>query len=75
MYFRLKCRKFVEMIRRGAEMQKASTNGSKKSNGHNGYWDDDILNHDMELDDQQGQNNWDRMDTEGMRSFILIWHI
>jgi hypothetical protein len=52
------------MIRQGAEMQNAATNGSKKSNGHNGDWYDDILNHDMDLDDHQSQNNWDRMDTE-----------
>lgn len=46
-------------------MQIAATNGTKKSNGHNGDWYDDILNHDMELDDHQSQaNNWDRMDTE-----------
>jgi hypothetical protein len=64
-YFRLRCRKFIEMIRQGAEMQNLGPNGSKKSNGHNGDWYDDILNHDMELDDHQGQgNNWDRMDTE-----------
>jgi len=65
-YFRLRCRKFIEMIRRGAEMHNSSTtNGSKKSNGHNGDWYDDIINHDMDLDDHHSQsNNWDRMDTE-----------
>jgi Ran-binding protein 9/10 len=55
------------MIRQGAEMQKStSANGAKKSNGHNGDWYDDIINHDMDLDDHQPQNssNWDRMDTE-----------
>lgn len=42
-----------------------STNGTKKTNGHNGDWYDDIINHEMELDDHQSQsNNWDRMDTE-----------
>lgn len=41
------------------------TNGHKKSNGHNGDWYDDIINHDMDLDDHQPQrNDWDRMDTE-----------
>lgn len=47
-------------------MQNSSTsNGGKKSNGHNGDWYDDIINHDMELDDHHSQsNNWDRMDTE-----------
>jgi hypothetical protein len=55
------------MIRQGAEMQNHSnpTNGTKKANGHNGDWYDDIINHDMELDDHPPQrNNWDRMDTE-----------
>jgi len=44
-----------------------ASNGAKKSNGHNGDWYDDVINHDMDLDDhQQAQsgNNWDKMDTE-----------
>ena len=46
-------------------MQNPSTNGAKKSNGHSGDWYDDIINHDMDLDDHPNQsNNWDRMDTE-----------
>ncbi|KAG4432636.1 hypothetical protein IFR05_011889 [Cadophora sp. M221] len=63
--FRLKCRKFIEMIRQGAEMQNSShSNGVKKSNGHNGDWYDDVAQG-MDLDDHQSQpNNWDRMDTE-----------
>lgn len=54
------------MIRQGAEMQRlSSTNGTKKSNGHGPEYYDDFINHDMEIDDQQGQNNnWDRMDTD-----------
>jgi hypothetical protein len=65
-YFRLRCRRFIEMIRQGAELQSSSpTNGTKKSNGHNGDWYDDIINQDMDLDDHQSQrNDWDRMDTE-----------
>lgn len=65
-YFRLKCRKFIEMIRQGAEIQNAvTTNGTKKTNGHSGDWYDDIINHEMELDDQPSLNNgFDRMDTE-----------
>ncbi|KAI9049895.1 hypothetical protein LZ554_006043 [Drepanopeziza brunnea f. sp. 'monogermtubi'] len=67
--FRLKCRKFIEMIRQGAEMQNSSpSNGARRSTGHNGDWYDDIINHDMDLDDHQSQSNsnsnWDRMDTE-----------
>ncbi|PQE25365.1 SPRY domain-containing protein [Rutstroemia sp. NJR-2017a BBW] len=65
-YFRLRCRKFVEMIRQGAELHNSNqSNNSKRSNVHSGDWYDDILNHDMELDDHQPQgNNWDRMETE-----------
>lgn len=64
-YFRLRCRRFIEMIRQGAEMQNStSSNGSKATNGHRGDWYDDIINHDMDLDDHQQSNNWDRMDTE-----------
>ncbi|KAK6583314.1 hypothetical protein PZA11_004390 [Diplocarpon coronariae] len=64
--FRLKCRRFIEMIRQGAEMQNSPhPHGNKKGNGHSGDWYDDIINQDMDLDDHQSQyNNWDRMDTE-----------
>lgn len=42
------------------------SHASKKSNGHNGDWYDDIINHDMDLDEQHPgpSNNWDRMETE-----------
>lgn len=65
-YFRLRCLKFIEMTRQGAEMLKhtisASSNGIKKANGHNYY--EEYVDHGMELDDQSQNNNWDRMDTE-----------
>jgi Ran-binding protein 9/10 len=65
-YFRLRSRKFVEMIRRAAEIRSVTINGSKKSNGHAGDWYDDMINHDMELDEPPvTHNGWDRMDTEG----------
>lgn len=65
-YFRLRIRRFIEMIRQAAEMQQQSnSNITKKANGHSGDWYDDIINHDMELDDHPHQNNtFDRMDTE-----------
>ncbi|TVY54765.1 Ran-binding protein 9 [Lachnellula cervina] len=66
-YFRLRIRRFIEMIRQGAEMQRSlSTNGTKKSNGHGpAYHYDEYVSHDMEIDDQQDQNNHhDRMETE-----------
>ncbi|TVY31087.1 Ran-binding protein [Lachnellula hyalina] len=68
-YFRLRIRRFIEMIRQGAEMQRSwSTNGIKKSNGHGpAYHYDEYVGHDMEIDDQQNQNNnHDRMETEGL---------
>jgi len=50
-YFRLRCRRFIEMIRRSYE---GSMN--KSSNGHRGgkqnNYDSDVFDHQMELDDQ-----------------------
>lgn len=72
-YFRLRCRRFIEMIRQGAEMHRTTSNSNgvkKTSNGHSGDWYDEVINHDMDLDDQlppqppSHSNNWDRMDTE-----------
>jgi len=64
-YFRLKIRKFIEMIRKAAEIRENTING-KKSNGHGSDWYDDVNNHDMELDDPPAANNgWDKMDTDG----------
>lgn len=45
-YFQLRCRKFVEMMRRYSELQVAGT-AESGSNGH-----DDTLDNQMELDDQ-----------------------
>lgn len=56
------------MVRKMAEMHNNanSTNGSKKNATNNGDWYDDIINHDMEMDDHQPQaNNWDRMEMDG----------
>ncbi|QSZ32804.1 hypothetical protein DSL72_002384 [Monilinia vaccinii-corymbosi] len=67
-YFRLRCRKFIEMVRKMTEMNNNSnsTNGFKKNAANNGDWYDDIINHGMEMDDHQPQvNNWDRMETDG----------
>ncbi|TAQ88082.1 hypothetical protein B7494_g3622 [Chlorociboria aeruginascens] len=65
-YFRLRCRKFIEMIRQGADiLDSTATHILRKSNGHSGDWDEDISNNDMELDDRHSENNWaDKMDTE-----------
>ncbi len=73
-YFRLRCRRFIEMIRHGAEMYRlncASSNGVKKATStHNGDWYDEVINHDMDIDDQNPpqqpvrNNSWDKMDTD-----------
>lgn len=62
-YFRLQCRKFIEMIRQAAEIRANTING-KKSNGHHEDWYDDIINHDMELDNPNENNGYDKMDTD-----------
>jgi hypothetical protein len=65
-YFRLKSRKFIEMIREAAEIRNNTMTNSKRSNGHSGRdWYEDIINHDMELDELPANNGWDKMDTEG----------
>jgi len=64
-YFRLRIRKFVEMIRQAAEIREGTING-KRSNSHGNDWYEDVINHDMELDDlPTASNGWDKMDTEG----------
>ncbi|KHJ33087.1 putative spry domain-containing protein [Erysiphe necator] len=50
-YFRLRCRKFVEMIRKAAELQNSNQeNGTKKCHKYDTDWYDDIINHQMEID-------------------------
>lgn len=49
-YFQLRCRKFVEMMRRYAELQSGS---APSENGHNGHsTSDETFDNQMELDDQ-----------------------
>lgn len=65
-YFRLRSRKFIEMIRRAAEIRSHTMRNSKKSNGHQGHWYEDEVSHEMELDDPPlASNGWDKMDVEG----------
>lgn len=65
-YFKLRCRKFIEMIRKCTEYQsgpigsKNSKRASHNSNGYHSYDndDEDVFDHQMELDDQlNGQSN------------------
>ncbi|KFY70447.1 hypothetical protein V498_10345, partial [Pseudogymnoascus sp. VKM F-4517 (FW-2822)] len=64
-YFRLQCRKFIEMIHRGAEIRARASAG--RSNGHSDYTDayDDMVNQDMELDHPHEHGGFDQMDTDG----------
>ncbi|KFY27615.1 hypothetical protein V493_03394 [Pseudogymnoascus sp. VKM F-4281 (FW-2241)] len=65
-YFRLQCRKFIEMIHRGAEIRSRASIG--RSNGHTNDYDayDDMVNQDMELDNPHEHNGgFDKMDTDG----------
>ena len=65
-YFKLRCRKFVEMIRQSAELLEGPIAKRVKSvNGHSAPATDDELDPDMELDDQlNGGDDWDKMETE-----------
>ncbi|KAI9742170.1 MAG: hypothetical protein M1818_004070 [Claussenomyces sp. TS43310] len=69
-YFRLRSRKFIEMIRRAAEIGNATRNGGKNvvPNVHNiGNWYDDVVNHEMELDDAEpSSDGYEHMETESM---------
>ncbi|KAM0333056.1 hypothetical protein ACHAQA_001713 [Verticillium albo-atrum] len=59
-YFRLRCRRFIEMVRSAAEMRTATE--GKKSNGHVALG---FSNQAMDLDANGAENGtYDRMDTE-----------
>jgi len=56
-YFRLRCRKYIEMIKRSTELQEASISPPKRMHTSNGRVHDDygdIFDHQMELDEQLG---------------------
>ena len=60
--FRIRCRKFIEMMRQTAELRKAST--ERRPKGMTSH-SNDIFEQAMELDDRMSNNDdWDRMDTE-----------
>ncbi|KJZ76329.1 hypothetical protein HIM_04411 [Hirsutella minnesotensis 3608] len=60
-FFKLRCRKFIEMVRKAAQMRAAGE--SKKSNGHGQY----PASQDMDVDlNGSGDMTWDEtMDTDG----------
>ncbi|KAI9842560.1 MAG: hypothetical protein M1837_007073 [Sclerophora amabilis] len=68
-YFRLRCRKFIEMIRQCTELQLIAQNSSgKKSSSLNGHSNEsygEVFEHEMELDDQMSNGGgWEKMETE-----------
>jgi hypothetical protein len=67
-YFRMRCRKFIEMIRQCADLNQASRsadNGSKASNGASNEQYEDVFDQEMELDDQiHNGDGWDTMEME-----------
>ncbi|KAH0542999.1 hypothetical protein FGG08_002607 [Glutinoglossum americanum] len=72
-YFRLRCRKFIEMSRQCSELLTLARSSPKNSDSldglHNDLYDDDVfeqeMEQEMELDDQlQNGSDWDRMETE-----------
>ncbi|KAL1630560.1 hypothetical protein SLS56_004834 [Neofusicoccum ribis] len=80
-YFKLRCRKFIEMIRRCQELQNpASKIGSRNNAGSNGFSNnsavyDDVFDGQMELDESNGANNsagnGESMDTTGSDTLKL----
>ena len=69
-YFRLRCRKFVEMIRQGTEILDGSTSKQPKSmNGHSIAASDDDFEPEMDIDEQMNSaDDWDKMETEEIDS-------
>ena len=65
-YFRLRCRKFIEMTRQCTELLKGSSdNRAKPINGHSILASDDDYEPDMDVDEQLNNgDDWDKMETE-----------
>ncbi|KAL9000973.1 MAG: hypothetical protein Q9169_000457 [Polycauliona sp. 2 TL-2023] len=66
-YFRLRCQKFVEMIRRTAELLElpAPTKTAKSSNGHGPAHREGGAPTEMEVDDPKNEiEDWDKMEME-----------
>ena len=74
-FFKLRCRKFLEMLRRSSELSSNSPRQNKSSNGAALLHDDDDVfeqEEEMELDDQihDTYSDTDGMETEGPESSI-----
>ena len=74
-YFKLRCRKFIEMMRQSTDFLDNSTSKQTKStttNGHSTAASDDGFEPDMDLDEpitskeghHHNNDDWDKMDTE-----------
>ena len=65
-YFRLRCRRFVELMRQSTEILDASHHkGNKSMNGHATAISDDGFDPEMDLDEpMRDGDDWDNMDTE-----------
>lgn len=78
-YFKLRCRKFIEMIRKCQELQNPSNKmGSKNNASSNGFSNsavyDDVFDGQMELDESNNANNagnGENMDTTGSDTLRL----
>lgn len=69
-YFRLRCRKFVEMIRQSTELLDGSAERrTKYMNGNSVVISDDDFEPEMDIDEQMSNvDDWDRMETEEVDS-------
>ncbi len=65
-YFKLRCRKFVELMRQSTELLEVPTEKrTKPMNGHSTAISDDGFEPDMDLDEpMKDGDDWDKMDTE-----------
>ncbi|KAF9636218.1 hypothetical protein BFW01_g7113 [Lasiodiplodia theobromae] len=76
-YFKLRCRKFIEMIRRCQELQNPTSKAGFRNNaGSNGFSSsayDEVFDGQMELDDSTHNNasNGESMDTTGSEALKL----
>ena len=64
-FFRLKCRKWVELIRRSSDLRNPTQERQvKSSSGRSKTAVEDVFDQDMELDGHDQHEDWDNMDTE-----------
>lgn len=71
-YFRLRCRKFIEMMRKSAELlDHPPSKPAKSVNGHSIAVSDDGFEPEMDLDEpMKDGDDWDKMDTEEADSSV-----